>query len=167
MRASAPTGEQAKRNIDRRTLIRRAVGAGMVAWTAPVVLDSFASPAAAQTIPPPPCGCHNLTFNGQCNLDNQGTKCNTNPNCAEPSALLANCFTVQCNTPASGQFTITYTCQQFTNCLPGVPQANVNPGGCIGPDSGGTTGPWVFDPSLHGSPNYNQFSVFLDCLCTG
>jgi hypothetical protein len=38
--------------LDRRTLIKRAAVAGAVAWTAPVVIESLASPAAAGT-----CGC--------------------------------------------------------------------------------------------------------------
>ena len=35
--------------IDRRALIRRGVVAGAVAWTAPVIVGSIASPAAAAT----------------------------------------------------------------------------------------------------------------------
>jgi hypothetical protein len=42
------------RGIDRRTLIKRAAATGVVFWTAPVILDSLASPAAA------------LTCNGAC-----------------------------------------------------------------------------------------------------
>src|SRR5918995_535007 len=40
-------GEQS--GIDRRTLIKRAGAAGAVAWTAPVILGSLTSPAAALT----------------------------------------------------------------------------------------------------------------------
>jgi hypothetical protein len=35
--------------IDRRTMIKRAAAAGAVAWTAPVIIGSLTSPAAAQT----------------------------------------------------------------------------------------------------------------------
>lgn len=38
-----------RRGIDRRSLIKRAAAAGAVAWTAPVIFDSLASPAAAGT----------------------------------------------------------------------------------------------------------------------
>jgi hypothetical protein len=37
--------------IDRRTLIKGAAAAGVAAWTAPVIIDSLTSPAAAQTVP--------------------------------------------------------------------------------------------------------------------
>jgi hypothetical protein len=35
--------------IDRRTLIKRAAATGTIAWVAPVIIDSLASPAAALT----------------------------------------------------------------------------------------------------------------------
>ncbi len=44
-------------------MIKRAAAAGAVAWTAPVILDSLASPAAAATAP---VGCHRAQFNGTC-----------------------------------------------------------------------------------------------------
>src|SRR5262245_55115108 len=37
------------RALDRRTLIKRAAAMGAVAWTAPLVVQSLASPAAAST----------------------------------------------------------------------------------------------------------------------
>ncbi len=40
---------EGKRTLDRRTLIKGAAVAGAVAWTAPVIIDSMASPAAATT----------------------------------------------------------------------------------------------------------------------
>ena len=42
----------------RRTIIRRAAAAGVVAWTAPVIVDSLASPAAAATL----TGCFRAEF---------------------------------------------------------------------------------------------------------
>jgi len=36
-----------KRGMDRRNMIKAAVAAGVGAWTAPVIIDSLASPAAA------------------------------------------------------------------------------------------------------------------------
>jgi hypothetical protein len=41
-------GDQ-QRGIDRRTLIKRAAATGAVAWTAPLIIDSLTSPAAALT----------------------------------------------------------------------------------------------------------------------
>jgi hypothetical protein len=43
------TAEDTRSGLDRRTLIKRAAAAGAVAWTAPVIIDSLASPAAAAT----------------------------------------------------------------------------------------------------------------------
>lgn len=45
----ADVGDTGRKGIDRRTLIRRAAITGAVAWTAPVIIDSLASPAAAVT----------------------------------------------------------------------------------------------------------------------
>jgi hypothetical protein len=38
-----------QRGVDRRTLIKRAAATGAVAWTAPLIIDSLTSPAAALT----------------------------------------------------------------------------------------------------------------------
>jgi hypothetical protein len=44
-------GEQdnEQRGVDRRTFIKRAAATGTVAWTAPLIIDSLTSPAAALT----------------------------------------------------------------------------------------------------------------------
>jgi TAT (twin-arginine translocation) pathway signal sequence len=147
-----------RRGLSRRDMIKASAAAGAVAWTAPVIIDSLASPAAAATFTPP-CGCTNYTFNSQCGPDNQGTKCNTNPACATQSDLLANCFSADCTT---GNTIITYHCQQFTTCTPGLPQAKQtgSDGGCVDPDVSTTSmGPWTF----LGADHYAQFSVFLTC----
>lgn len=39
--------ERERRGVDRRTLIKRAAAAGAAVWTAPLILDSVASPAGA------------------------------------------------------------------------------------------------------------------------
>lgn len=60
-----PTPQHA--GLDRRSLLRKGVVAGAVAWTAPVV-TTFGAPAFAQTggsgPPPPPCDCdgHEISF---------------------------------------------------------------------------------------------------------
>lgn len=48
--------------LDRRTLIRRAAAAGVVGWTAPVVVSSLVSPAAG-TNGSPQAGCFKYMFN--------------------------------------------------------------------------------------------------------
>jgi len=45
------------RGLDRRTLIKRAAAAGALVWTAPVVINSMASPAAAGT-----CECEGVFY---------------------------------------------------------------------------------------------------------
>ena len=42
-----PRSERARTGLDRRTLIKGAAVAGAAAWTAPVIIDSLTSPAAA------------------------------------------------------------------------------------------------------------------------
>lgn len=68
---------------DRRTMIKRAAGTGLLVWTAPVVMDSLVSPAAAVSVA---AGCYRAQFdqtgpgtNG-CGIftqvePNQGTGC--------------------------------------------------------------------------------------------
>ena len=43
--------ERGRNGLDRRTLIKGAAAAGAAAWTAPVILGSLASPAAAASVP--------------------------------------------------------------------------------------------------------------------
>ena len=59
----------------RRTIIRRAAAAGALAWTAPAIIDSLASPAAAASL----SGCYRAEFR----LDDStgcGTYVSTTPN---------------------------------------------------------------------------------------
>ncbi len=51
-------------------MIKRVAAAGAVAWTAPVIVDSLASPAAAGTVP---TGCYRAQFNGTCGEVSPGT----------------------------------------------------------------------------------------------
>jgi hypothetical protein len=50
-----PTDAPERRGMDRRTMIKAAGIAGAAAWSAPVIIDSLSSPAAAVTAP---TGCH-------------------------------------------------------------------------------------------------------------
>jgi hypothetical protein len=66
--------------MDRRTLIKRAAATGAVVWTAPMILDSLASPAGAITGTPgcfkftvaatPGATCNNVTaaFDATCDI---------------------------------------------------------------------------------------------------
>jgi hypothetical protein len=47
----------ARRGLTRRQMIRASAVAGAAAWTAPMIVDSLASPAAAASIPPGNLGC--------------------------------------------------------------------------------------------------------------
>lgn len=48
-RPDVSASDDQRRGISRRTLIRRAAATGAVAWTAPVIIESLTSPAAAVT----------------------------------------------------------------------------------------------------------------------
>jgi hypothetical protein len=50
--------------ISRRTIIKRAAATGAVAWTAPAIIGSLASPAAAQVTPVE--GCFRYAFGWDC-----------------------------------------------------------------------------------------------------
>jgi hypothetical protein len=71
------TPEGGRRGIDRRTLIKRAAATGAVAWTAPLIIDSLASPAAA------------LTCTGNCFLVQFGPAGAGAPNCNTTSQTVA------------------------------------------------------------------------------
>lgn len=92
--------------LDRRTLIRRAAVAGAVAWTAPVIVGSVASPAGATTITP---GCYKMLFTVNATSCSNGptvgaTGCSVSGSaCSSPAASIpsdvAACVTV--TSPAS------------------------------------------------------------------
>ena len=53
------------RGIAPRALLKRAAVVGSVAWTAPAILDSIASPAGALSAP---CGCFRVVLDASCAL---------------------------------------------------------------------------------------------------
>jgi hypothetical protein len=55
---STDVDDGAAREPNRRTILRRAAAAGALAWTAPAIIDSLASPAAAQSV----SGCSRAEF---------------------------------------------------------------------------------------------------------
>ncbi len=73
--ADEPTDRGAA-GVDRRSLIKRAAAAGAVAWTAPIIVDSLASPAAAATLA---TGCYSTQYTAAnpCAVAAPGTPCAT------------------------------------------------------------------------------------------
>jgi hypothetical protein len=110
--------EVERSGIDRRTLIKRAAATGAVAWTAPMILDSLASPAAALTNGP----CDLYVFrmqreggSGNCNAVISPTSGGNS--CATPTVSGSVCtgFTRQTNTTSPVLFTATGNCTGGAN----------------------------------------------------
>ena len=83
------TGDEGRAGLNRRQMIKAAGIAGAAAWTAPMIIDSLSSPAAAATVTP---GCYSfwLPFN-TCSLtatDPIGGACTPTPDgtCTSTSA---------------------------------------------------------------------------------
>jgi hypothetical protein len=95
--------------IDRRTIIKRAAAGGALVWTAPVILDSLASPAAAITCTSACVRVQFPPFDGViCNASSEavGASCTTtSPNCSNTTNLVAG-FTYGnvCITPVGSCF---------------------------------------------------------------
>jgi hypothetical protein len=70
------------RSINRRTIIRNAAAVGVAAWTAPVIIDSIASPAAAVSA----AGCYRVEF-----VQSTSTGCGTFHR-NSPAANGSGCF---------------------------------------------------------------------------
>jgi hypothetical protein len=115
--------------IDRRTLIKRAAVTGAVAWTAPVIIESLASPAAAIT-----CAttCFRVQFPGNASCLSQssqtfgstqqppctdltGSGCTTHTSVANNTTYSQVCMcasgcTAECSTTNSVTFTLDASC---------------------------------------------------------
>jgi hypothetical protein len=107
------TPEGGRRGIDRRTLIKRAAATGAVAWTAPLIIDSLASPAAALTCTG---ACFRAQFpaeTGLCNGPSVAVSgpCNTtSANCSSTVNIGAGTtYGALCITPPAGANTCTAT----------------------------------------------------------
>ena len=101
--------------IDRRTLIKRAAATGAVAWTAPLIIDSLSSPAAALTctgncflVQFPPAG---TAGGANCNVSSQTVGTGTQAPC--PNLSSSNCGST---TSISAGFTIASLCLSSTDC---------------------------------------------------
>ena len=80
--------------VDRRSLIKRAAAAGAVAWAAPVIIESLASPAAALT---GPTGCTVVCFGtgSGCGFNQNSATCFAQVGCTgATNQAAADCVTV-------------------------------------------------------------------------
>lgn len=91
VRSGAADPASGRPGIDRRTLIRRAAAAGAIAWSAPVIIGSLTSPAAALT---GLVGCNGYCINGSCGPNNDSTPCVLVPGCSAVNPLVLNCIEV-------------------------------------------------------------------------
>ena len=75
--------------LTRRELVRRAAKVGAVVWTAPLIIDSLASPAAAATCPP---GNYNVVYQGSLSVRSpaSGTGCTASGTNLPTAALVAS-----------------------------------------------------------------------------
>ncbi len=143
--------------IDRRTVIKRAAAAGALAWTAPILIDSIASPAAAATAPP--VACVTLLFNGgNCNNTNQGTPCSiANCTSVNPAPFL-DCISLSGDCQ-NGPLTISIV----SGCFCTITGASAKSGpNCIVPLAQGGSATSVTFPA-QSSPGYAQFAINLSC----
>ena len=152
-----------RRGIDRRTLIKGAAVAGAVGWTAPMILDSLTSPAAAFTGPK---GCSIVCFNINCHADHTSA-----PHCAlgtdcTPNFGAAPCITI--SSPCDGSASITISVVGgCTSCHVESWSAHVDPdagqpnNGCF--TGTGNTIPQTPFPGFT-STTINQVCVALRCV---
>jgi hypothetical protein len=136
----AGSGVVSDKGIGRRTIIKRAAAAGAVVWTAPVILDSLASPAGAISCT---SGCVLVQFPPNaspeivCNSTSQavGNTCTPmSPNCSSPTNVGAG-------------FALSDVCISGVDCQPsGVPVFTLN-----------TTSTSCFTPTAASCPAPRQF----------
>jgi hypothetical protein len=152
-------------SIERRAILKRAAAAGALTWTAPAIIGSFASPAAASTGPVPP-GCHIAVFNNQCEPNSQGTPCNqaTFPTGCVANPAVAQCLVVTPSETGNCQQDSTITVSVNTSLCPGcsITYAQAKSGNdCPVPPASFPTQSVTF-PAIS-SPGYAQFAVAVLC----
>lgn len=109
---AADTPHMDRRGLSRRDLIKASAAAGAVAWTAPVIIDSLSSPAAAVTVPV--CAsCTGGKVIGQAsyhitNAGSNGTATCPATAASAPAACRPTCYTVGADT-CTVPFTVTPT----------------------------------------------------------
>jgi hypothetical protein len=151
------------RRLDRRTMIRRALAVGAAAWTAPVIIDSIASPASAATVPPTLQGCNFISFNSNCSSNNQNSCATPNgcPSAANPA--LSQCLQVvgsggSCKT----QVTVNLVGVCATaNCYISAVSAQDAGNNCVTTTYAQGTMQVVINAPA--SSMFNQFAVYVTC----
>jgi hypothetical protein len=174
--------------IDRRTLIKRAAAAGAVAWTAPVIIGSVASPAAAITcagncvrvrFPPDDTGACNtasVAIDGLCPTTSAtctsttnigagvsyGAVCMTAPGGGGGCATTAPAPTFTLNATSTTCFTTTQaSCPAQRQFLAG--HARTAAGGCV---PGVITGGNSVQFTLPAGTTWSFFQFLIGCSCT-
>ena len=154
--------------IDRRALIRRGVVAGAVAWTAPVIVGSIASPAAAAT---GAHGCNRIQMNGtNCAPMAQDTACQPTGWAGCTNTLNSACITSTTGPNCTGTsgaevFVITGGCSctfVAASSLFNVPFAGNQCNGFLGAGNPTITPTTVTFPDLAVS-TYTSFKFVLTC----
>jgi hypothetical protein len=159
--------------IDRRTLIKGAAVAGAVAWTAPVIIDSLSSPAAAAT---GIHGCTQIRINGSCALDSQGATgtCAPLDTCTgtQDATLLANCVTLPSSCDGTSTVVFTTALKGCESCTFTAATARWGGNNCstppvppVGPVTGIGTNTVTF-AAIPASENkkYDQFFLNVTCV---
>jgi hypothetical protein len=156
-------GEVEQHGVDRRTLIRRAVAVGAAAWTAPVIIESIASPASAATVPPTLQGCNFISFNSNCNSNNQSSCATPNGCPTGANAALSQCLQVTggvdgCKTQVTVD--LVGVCAA-ASCYISTISAQDAGNNCVStPYPLGTKHVVINAPM---SSTFNQFSVYVTC----
>lgn len=154
--------------IDRRALIRRGVVAGAVAWTAPVIVGSIASPAAAAT---GAHGCNRIQMSGaNCASMAQDGNCLPTGWAACTNTLNSACITSTSGPTCTGTtgsevFQITGGCSctfVAASSRFNVPIAGAQCNGFSGAGNPTITPTMVTFPALTIS-TYTQFKFVLTC----
>lgn len=153
--------------IDRRALIRRGIVAGAVAWTAPVIVGSIASPAAAAT---GAHGCNRIQMSGaNCGPMAQDGDCLPTGWAGCANTLNSACITSTTGPTCTGAgvsevFVITGNC----SCTFTAASSRFLIGGVVPSCNGGLGGTPVVTPTTVTFPalgisTYTSFKFVLTC----
>jgi hypothetical protein len=164
--------EYESRGIDRRALIKRAAAAGAVAWTAPVVIGSLSSPAAAitgtpgcfrfQVTPSGAAGTCTTTAEYTATCEPTTTACT--PTTAAAGTLLSTwCITTSdCRAQPPAGASVTFTINAGCSCTFLDADAQRSNGGCVVPTS--LAAKSVVFPAPGGGPNaYAAWRLIVQC----
>jgi hypothetical protein len=159
MSSEEPMDGRVQRSIDRRALIRRAVAAGTVAWTAPVLIESLASPAAAATLN----GCFRAQFNRsgtsfvQVAPDN-GAGC-VPSTCWNGRTAFTGGVSVSGSDATSWTFSVASGCVFLNDSAARKDNGNV----CVCATGGAGTTTIVFPGSTPANEPFDRFKLIISC----